>query len=138
MAGQGNCNLKIGPMNGNFGHFFVYAPDEQVEARDYGVSRYGMETQRLCDVLDKHLEGREWMVGSEYSIADIVVFPWFHQLRVGYIHKSGVTANDFLAIGNYKNAINWCDRILAREAVKRGLTVCSREGAKPWLAATRL
>jgi GST-like protein len=37
-------------------HFMVYAPKEQGEARDYGVARYGMEVQRLLDVLDKHLE----------------------------------------------------------------------------------
>jgi hypothetical protein len=42
-----------GPMTGNFGHFFVYAPADKGEARDYGAARYGMETQRLCDVLDK-------------------------------------------------------------------------------------
>lgn len=59
MAGQG-------PMSGNFGHFFVYAPDDKAETRNYGVARYGMEVQRLCDVLDKHLEGKEFMVNNEY------------------------------------------------------------------------
>ena len=45
-------------MTGNFGHFFVYAPADKVETRDYGVARYGMEVQRLTDVLDKHLQVR--------------------------------------------------------------------------------
>lgn len=55
MAGQG-------PITGNFGHFFVYAPADKHEARDYGVARYGMDTLRLCDVLEKHLEGKTYMV----------------------------------------------------------------------------
>ncbi|KNC75048.1 hypothetical protein SARC_12418 [Sphaeroforma arctica JP610] len=50
MAGQG-------PMTGNFGHFMVYAPADKGAARDYGVARYGMEVQRLSDVLEKHLAG---------------------------------------------------------------------------------
>ncbi len=76
-------------MTGNFGHFMVYAPADKVETRDYGVARYGMEVQRLCSVLDRHLEGRTYMVGEEYSIADIMIYPWFNQLLVGYAHPSG-------------------------------------------------
>ncbi len=45
-----------GPMVGNFGHFMVYAPPNANEARSYGVARYGMEVQRLCSVLDLHLQ----------------------------------------------------------------------------------
>lgn len=60
-----------GPMTGNFGHFMVYAPAEKVETRNYGVSRYGMEVQRLCSVLDRHLEGKTFIVGEEYTIADM-------------------------------------------------------------------
>lgn len=78
MAGQG-------PMSGNFGHFMVYAPADKKETRDYGIARYGMEVQRLCSVLDKHLKGREYMVGDEYSVADIMLFPWFQQLRTGIV-----------------------------------------------------
>jgi GST-like protein len=127
MAGQG-------PMTGNFGHFMVYAPADKIETRDYGVARYGMETQRLLSVLDNHLNGREYMVGEEYSIADIVIFPWFQHLRVGYKHPSGVAAKDFLSVDSYSHANRWADKILARPAVQRGLTVCSNAGAKPWLA----
>jgi len=43
-----------------------------------------MDTLRLCDVLDKHLEGKTYMVGEDYTIADMICFPWFQQLRVGY------------------------------------------------------
>jgi GST-like protein len=62
MAGQG-------PMTGNFGHFFVYAPADKCETRSYGAARYGMEVQRLCHVLDTHLATRTYIVGEEYSIA---------------------------------------------------------------------
>ncbi|RHY15017.1 hypothetical protein DYB32_010797, partial [Aphanomyces invadans] len=79
-------NWLFWQMGGNFGHFFVYAPADKGAARDYGVARYGMETQRLCSVLDKHLEGKTYLVGEEYSVADMVVFPWANQLDTGYIH----------------------------------------------------
>eukprot|EP00798_Chlamydomonas_sp_ICE-L_P004436 gene4436-14572_t len=111
-----------GPMTGAaFGHFFAYAPDDKGAAREYSLGRYGMEVQRLCAVLDLHLEGKTYMVGEEYSLADIMCFPWFHQLRTGYVHKSGVSAAQFLSIDKYKNAGAWADRILARPAVERGL-----------------
>lgn len=130
MAGQG-------PMSGAcYGHFFAYAPADKCEARDYGVARYGMEVQRLCSVLDNHLAGRAYLVGDEYSIADMVCFPWFNHLRVGYNHSSGVKTVDFLSVSTYSNAIAWADRIAARPAVQRGLQVCPFSGpAKPWLVA---
>uniref|UniRef100_A0A6B2LER2 Glutathione S-transferase n=1 Tax=Arcella intermedia TaxID=1963864 RepID=A0A6B2LER2_9EUKA len=128
MAGQG-------PMAGNFGHFMVYAPDDKVEARNYGVSRYGMETQRLLSVLDLHLKGRMWMVGEEYTIADMAIFPWVNQLRTGYKHKSGIGAAEFLSVESYGNVIAWANRIAERPAVQRGLTVCTGGKAKPWLEA---
>ncbi|CAE6932824.1 yghU [Symbiodinium sp. CCMP2456] len=75
-----------GPMTGNFGHFKVYAPPSEVDARNYGVARYGMEVQRICSVLDRHLAGygdftgnpglrcqgpRQYLVGDSYSISDM-------------------------------------------------------------------
>jgi hypothetical protein len=62
-----------------------------------------MEVQRLCDVLNNHLKGpvgggspRSYMVNQEYSIADMAIFPWFNQLRTGYIHPSGLS--DLLSV----------------------------------------
>ena len=125
-----------GPMTGNFGHFFVYAPDNKIETRDYGVTRYGMEVQRLCAVLENHLKDKLYLVNNEYSIADMACFPWARQVRVGYNHKCGMTAASFLSVEeNYPNMIAWIDRILERPAVQRGITVCSWSGdhPKPWL-----
>ena len=122
-------------MTGNFGHFFVYAPSFcSPEGRDYGVQRFGFEVQRQCDVLDKHLATRSYMVGDEYSLADMVLFPWVNWLRVGYKHKSGKAAREFLSIDKYKHLNAWVDRILERPAVQRGLTVCSNGVGKPWLS----
>jgi GST-like protein len=129
----------LGPMCGNFGHFFVYAPKDKVETRDYGVARYGMEVQRLCDVLERHLkEGRTYMVGEEYTIADMALFPWFRQLLTGYNQPapSTITAKTFLSIEEkYPNCVAWANRISERPAVQRGIQVCgwSSPHTKPWL-----
>jgi GST-like protein len=125
-----------GPMTGNFGHFFVYAPDEKKETRDYGTARYGMDVLRITDVLEKHLAGKEWIVGGEYSLADIILYPWYRQITVGYPHKSGIKAAEFLGIAEkFPNCNAWADRIFARDAVKRGVQVCTwtSEHTKPWL-----
>jgi GST-like protein len=130
MAGQG-------PMTGNFGHFMVYAPDEKVETRDYGVSRYGMEVQRLCSALDQHLAGKEFICGDEYTIADMICLPWFDIIRtVGYTHSSGVGAKDFLTTSQYANLNRWADALMARPQVQRGMIVCRKYG-KPWLESDR-
>jgi GST-like protein len=125
----------LGPMCGNFGHFFVYAPADQVQARDYGVARYGMEVQRLCHVLELHLSqpGRQYLVGDEPTIADFASFPWALQLRRGYKQPSGLGANEFLSFDKYTAVNAWIDRLLARPAVERGLTVCTNGKGKPWL-----
>jgi GST-like protein len=130
MAGQG-------PMTGNFGHFMVYAPGDKGQAREYGVARYGMEVQRLCDTLDKHLEGKEYICGEEYSIADMIILPWFDIIRgKGYTHANGVAARNFLNMKQYKNANRWAGALLKRPQVKRGMLVC-RGKPKPWLVDDR-
>jgi len=126
MAGQG-------PITGNFGHFMVYAPDNEIGARNYGVARYGMEVQHLADVLDKHLEGRTYLVGDYITIADMACMPWVNQLFTGYKHKSGVDARQILSADKYKNLKAWVDRLRKRPAVERGLTVC-QGSPKPWLS----
>jgi len=122
-----------GPMTGQFVHFFLYAPGNKKETREYGAARYGMETQRLCSVLENHLVTRKYMVGEEYTIADMAIFTWFHQLRTGYKHKSGIGAAEFLNVAQYVHVNAWADRILERPAVKRGITVCGSGKGKPWL-----
>lgn len=126
MSGQG-------PNMGNFAHFFRYAPQNLVEARNYGVARYGMETKRLCHVLETRLSGRTYVVGEEYTIADIVLFPWFFQTYTVEL-ENGQTGCSLLSLGDYPNTIAWMNRILERPAVKRGIQVCSPAGEKPWIS----
>lgn len=62
-----------GPMAGQLSHFVNYAPDDE---RAYGQRRYRGEYERLASVLDRRLEGRHWLVGDDYSIADMIAWPW--------------------------------------------------------------
>lgn len=127
----------LGPFCGQFGHFFAYAPADKGAAREYGTSRYGMEVQRLCSVLDQHLaaSGDQYLAGEEYSIADMAVFPWYQALRQGGYKNPGsqVTSTAFLSMEQYTHANAWADKIAARPAVVRGVTVCSGGKSKPWL-----
>jgi GSH-dependent disulfide-bond oxidoreductase len=62
----------LGPMTGQYGHFNVYAPEKV----PYAIDRYTREANRLLGVLDKRLAGRAFIVGDEYTIADMACYPW--------------------------------------------------------------
>ena len=62
----------LGPMTGQYGHFTVYAP----EKIPYAIERYTKEALRLLGVLDKRLDGRAFIAGDEYTIADMACYPW--------------------------------------------------------------
>ncbi|KAF1717311.1 glutathione S-transferase N-terminal domain-containing protein [Pseudoxanthomonas wuyuanensis] len=62
----------LGPMTGQYGHFNVYAPEKIA----YAIDRYTREAQRLLGVLDQQLQGRAFVAGDDYSIADMAIFPW--------------------------------------------------------------
>lgn len=64
----------LGPMTGQYGHFHVYAP----ESIDYAKDRYRNEALRLLGVLDKRLQGRDFVAGDGYSIADMAIYPWIN------------------------------------------------------------
>eukprot|EP00659_Diplonema_papillatum_P006370 gene6370-9754_t len=110
-----------GPMTGQFGHFFAYAPKDQHGARSYGAARYGMEVQRLSHVLDTHLAGKDFILGSEYTIADMCCFPWVNWLASGGYKCGEVNSQKFLEFDQYKNLNAWVKRIQARPATDRGL-----------------
>jgi GST-like protein len=71
----------IGPMFGQLGFFHKFAGKDYEDKRPR--DRYATESKRLLGVLDKHLAGRDWMMGADYSIADIAIFPWVRNL-VGF------------------------------------------------------
>lgn len=69
----------ISPMFGQFGHFYKYHPLDN----DYPLERYGMEVARHLDLLEKQLNGRDYIIG-EYTIADMAIYPWCACLSIGY------------------------------------------------------
>jgi GST-like protein len=98
----------VGPMFGQFGHFNMYAP----EKIPYAIERYQNEVLRLHRVLDKRLGEAEWLAGSEYSIADIITYPWLR-----FPERRNVVLSEF------PNVKRWFDAIDARPAVQRGCEV---------------
>jgi GST-like protein len=103
-------------LGGGFGHFYAYAP----EKFEYPINRFAMEVKRQLDVLDRRLGEAEYLGGSEYSIADMAVWPWYGLLSQGKIYDD---AGTFLDTASYKNVKRWTDQIAARPAVIRGRMV---------------
>jgi len=119
-------NASMGPFVGQYNHFLNYAPKKYKEAIAYGGARYGMETQRLLSVLEAQLKKNEFIAGSSYTIADISTFGWARAL----LNRHG----EILQFEKYPHVRAWIEKIEKRDAVQRGLTVCSFNGvAKPWL-----
>ena len=107
-------------VGGGFGHFYAYAP-EKIE---YAINRYAMETKRQMDVLDKRLADNEFIAGSEYTIADMAIWPWYGGMVKGWNYEAG----EFLAVHEYKNLLRWADQLYARPPVKRGRIVNRMSG----------
>ncbi|MCA9664856.1 MAG: glutathione S-transferase N-terminal domain-containing protein [Myxococcales bacterium] len=108
---------NVGPMFGQFGHFYKFASDKTSDS--YAVERYTKETKRLLAVLDAHLEGRTFLVADEFSLADIATFPWVMALDF-YDGKGAVEYDSFA------NVEPWIQRCLERPGVQRGLSVPKR------------
>lgn len=97
----------LGPMAGQNGHFLLYAP----ERIPYAIDRYGNEVNRLYGVLNTQLEKTgAFVAGSEYSIADMAIFPWVRT------HKAQKVSLD-----RFPHVERWYNALLQRPAVKRGL-----------------
>jgi len=108
-------------LGGGFGHFFAYAPTKQ----EYPINRYAMESKRQLDVLNRRLAETEFVAGSDYSIADIAIWPWYGALALG---RSYERADEFLAVNEYENVQRWAKQIGQRPAVKRGRIVNKTNG----------
>jgi len=107
-------------LGGGFGHFYAYAPTKI----EYAIDRFAMEVKRQLDVLDRRLAETEFLAGSEYTIADMAVWPWYGGLAKGLLYGSG----EFLAVHEYKNVQRWADVIGKRPAVRRGRMVNRLQG----------
>ena len=102
-------------LGGGFGHFYAYAPFKM----EYPINRFAMEVKRQLDVLERNLADREYMIGDEYTIADMAIWPWYGALAKGLLYD----AAEFLSVHEYKNVNRWADQIMERPAAQRGRMV---------------
>ncbi|GAA0639742.1 glutathione S-transferase N-terminal domain-containing protein [Brevundimonas lenta] len=108
----------LGPMFGQLGFFNKFAGKAWEDKRP--LQRYVAESARLLKVLDARLEGRDWIMGDQYTIADISMLGWIRNLVTFY------EARDLVEFDSLKNVPAWLDRGLARPAVQRGLEIPKR------------
>lgn len=102
-------------VGGGFGHFYFYAEEKQ----EYPIERFAMETKRQLDVLNRALADRPFISGSEYTIADIAIYPWHGGLVEGVLYD----AAEFLSVKEYTHVARWAKQVADRPAVKRGRRV---------------
>ncbi len=105
----------FGPMLGQNHHFRVYAP----EKIPYAMDRYLNETHRLYGVLNKRLEGREYVAAGEYTIADMAIIGWAQGWE-----RQGMDLEEF------PNVKAWKAQLEEREPVRKGLAVGKEEREK--------
>ena len=108
----------IGPMFGQVGYFNKFAGKEMADKRP--LDRYVAESKRLLGVLDNRLDGRMWLMGDDYTIADIATLGWVRNLITFY------EARELVEYDSFTHVVAWLDRALARPAVQRGLQIPGR------------
>jgi GST-like protein len=106
----------VGPMFGQWNHFGAYAP----ERIPHAIERYGNETKRLTGVLNNRLSETPWLAGDEYSMADIITFPW---LRIATLASPRFDQRGYLDLGEFPAVKRWFDAMAARPGVQRGVQV---------------
>jgi GSH-dependent disulfide-bond oxidoreductase len=109
---------SVGPMFGQLGFFHKFAGREIEDKRP--LERYRNESKRLLGVLETRLEGRDWIMGADYTIADISLLGWVRNL-IGFYG-----AGELVEFDSLKRVPAWLERGLARPAVQRGLTIPAR------------
>jgi GST-like protein len=112
----------VGPMFGQANHFRRYA----TEKIPYAIERYTNESRRLTRILNHRLGDARYLAGTEYSIADMAVFPWLRGSE-----RRGVD------LGEFPHVMRWFDEIAARPAVQRGLQVLREVVGAPLDARAR-
>ena len=108
----------IGPMFGQFGHF--HSAEGKEIADKYAWTRYKTESQRLLGVLDERLEGRAFIMGDDYTIADIAIWPWVRVLSGHY------GAFDVLEMNDVPNVNRWYEACSTRPASIRAINIPAR------------
>ncbi len=102
-------------LGGGLGHFYAYAPTKI----EYAIDRFAMEVKRQLDVLDRRLAENEYVAGSEYTTADMAIWPWYGGLVKGWLYEAG----EFLSVQDYRHVQRWANAIGERPAVRRGRKV---------------
>jgi GST-like protein len=108
----------IGPMFGQLGFFHKFAGREIADKRP--LERYRDESRRLLGVLDARLKGRTWIMGDDYTIADISLLGWVRNL-IGFYE-----ARELVGFDDFPSVAAWLERGLARPAVQKGLNIPDR------------
>jgi len=108
-------------LGGGFGHFYAYAP----EKLEYPINRFAMEAKRQLDVLDQRLAVSEYIAGSEYTVADMAIWPWYGLLAKGDLYGD---AGTFLQVDQYQHLQRWTALVGSRPAVQRGAMVNKASG----------
>ena len=108
-------NAAVGPIFGQLGFFHKFAGREIEDKRP--LERFVNETKRLLGVLDGRVDGRTWIMGDDFTIADLTMFGWIRAL-IGTLG-----ARELVGYDELKNAPAWLDRVLARPAIARGVEI---------------
>lgn len=108
----------VGPMFGQLGYFYKFAGRDIPDKRP--LERYRDESKRILGVIETRLDGRQWIMGDEYTIADISMLGWVRNL-IGFYG-----AGDLVEYDKLKRVPAWLERGLARPAVQRGLEIPKR------------
>jgi GST-like protein len=108
----------IGPMFGQLGFFHKFAGKEIADKRP--LERYANESKRLLGVLETRLNGRQWIMDDDYTIADISILGWVRTLKVFY------EASQLVGLDSLPNVNRWLDKGLERPASQRGLNIPPR------------
>ncbi|MCV0424933.1 MAG: glutathione S-transferase N-terminal domain-containing protein [Roseibium sp.] len=109
----------LGPMTGQLGFFHKFAGREYEDRRPF--ERYRDEVKRLLGVLDRQLEGREFIMGDDYTIADIASWPWARNINGFY------EAAEVVDYQNFKNVVRWVDICLERPASQKAINIPARD-----------
>ena len=108
----------MGPMFGQVGFFHKFAGREYEDKRP--LHRYRDEAKKVLATLEQRLNGRTWVMGDDYTIADVSMLGWVRNL-IGFYE-----AGDLVGFDEYKTVAAWLERGIARPAVKRGLEIPKR------------